>query len=193
MAAPSNSSSPSDSVPAPVSNLRKLKWQSQWGYQTATDSQCYYIRESSGSMIAAWIFSIAIVGASGWMAVNLFLFTPGKTWMEIGFGLLMLLVAAVFIYIPWLTLRKGRWMVVHDRGAPGIPGEIRYQGKRLPADRVKSFSTRSCGGNPPRSSVVVELHDGSVQYVGPIDSSTWPAHYAQQAATWMGLPFRHGS
>lgn len=146
-------------------------------------------------MIAAWIFSIAIVGASGWMAVNLFLFSPEKTLMEIAFGALMLLIAAVFVYIPWLTLRNGRWMVVYDRGNPdsGIPGEIRYKDKRLSADRVRSFSTRSCGGNPPRSSVVAELHDGTCEWLGPISNSTWPAHYAQQAATWMGLPFRHSA
>ena len=104
----------------------------------------------------------------------------------------MLVVAGVFAFLPWLVLRRGRWMVVYDRGEPGVPAEIRYNGKRLPAERVRSFSTRATSGSSmPRSTVVAELHDGTYEALGPICASTWTAHYAQQAATWMGLPFRY--
>ena len=185
-----------DATPTtPTSDLSQLTWKSEWEYQVATDNRCLYIRESSGSMLAASVFTIAIVGTAGYLSWSVLVPETPNTLGEKAFGVLMLFVAAFFAYIPWLTLKRGRWMVVFDRGEPasGIPGEIRYQGKSLSAERVRGFSTRSCGGSPPRSTVVAELHDGTHVGLGPIGISTWPAHYAQQAATWMGLPFRYSA
>lgn len=170
------------------SRAGSLKWKSQWGYQTAYDSTCYYIRESGGSIIAAFVFSVAIAGSSGFLGVKT-LVTPG-TWGEKAFGVLMVIVASVFGYILVHWMRRPRWMNVYDRGRPGVPAEIRYQEKRLPADRVRSLSTRAVGGKTPQRTVVAELKDGKTVALGPTMNSTWPDHYAQEAATWMGLPYR---
>ncbi len=184
-----------DKTPTPAPDLSHLTWKSEWEFQVATDSRCLYIRESSGSIFAASVFTAGIVGTAGYLSWSIFFPETPNTLGEKAFGGLMLFVAGFFAWIPWLTLKRGRWMVVFDRGEPasGIQGEIRYQGKSLPAERVRGFSTRSCGGSPPRSTVVAELHDGTPVSVGPVSISTWPAHYAQQAATWMGLPFRYSS
>jgi hypothetical protein len=45
----------------------------------------------------------------------------------------------------------------------------------------------------PQRIVVAELHDGTFETVGPSGVSTWPDHWGQQAATWMGLPFRRSA
>lgn len=181
---------------APASGHKRLKWKSQWGFQVATDSRCYYIRESGGSIIAAFIFSVAISVAAGWLGVSVFVSEAPTTLGEKGFGVLMFFIAAAFLAILFFSLKRGRWMVVFDRGdaTSGTPGEVRYEGsKRLPVERIRSFSTRSCGGRPPRSTVVAELHDGTHASLGPVEIQSWAAHYAQQAATWMGLPFRPGT
>lgn len=184
------------SATGPASSQGRLKWKSQWGFHVAMDSRCLYIRESGGSIIAAFIFSVAISASAGWLGMSVFVSETPTTLGEKGFGVLMLLIAAAFAAILFFSLRRGRWMVVFDRGDPasGTPGEVRYQGgKRLPAERIRSFSTRSCGGSPPRSTVVAELHDGNHESLGPVEIQSWAAHYAQQAATWMGLPFRPGT
>lgn len=175
----------------PTTNMRKLSWKSQVGAQVASDDRCLYMREGMGSIIGAAIFSMAIVGSAGYLGVSI-LVTPCSL-VEKAFGVFMLLVAAVFVYIPWVTLRRGRWMVVYDRGVPGTPGEIRCQGKSLPVASVRSLSTRFCGGSMPRSTVVAELHDGTYVSLGPVCGATWPAHYAQQAAAWLGLPYRQSN
>lgn len=182
--------------PSAAPHKGRLKWKSQWGFQTATDSRCYYIRESGGSIIAAFIFSVAISASAGGLGVSAFVSETPTTLGEKGFGVLMFFIAAAFLAILYFSLRRGRWMVVFDRGdaASGTPGEIRYQGrKRLAVERVRSFSTRSCGGRPPRSTVVAELQDGTHESLGPVEIPSWAAHYAQHAAAWMGLPFRPGS
>jgi hypothetical protein len=81
-------------------------------------------------------------------------------------------------------------MIVYDRGGPGVPGEIRLNGKRLPLESVRCLSTRSAGGSTPRHMVVAELHDGKYEALGAIGFYTWTVQFGQQAATWMGLPFR---
>lgn len=171
-----------------TSDVSRLVWKSHWGYQVANDSRCLYMRESGGSMVAALVFSVAIASSAGWLGLSVFFVQ--ETIPEKAFRVFMLFVAAVFIYIPWLTLRKGRWMIVYDRGEPGTTGEIRYSGKRLPVEKVRSLSTRNVGGSPPRSIVVAEFHDGTHEVLGPCGISTWPAYYAQQGTAWMGLPFR---
>ena len=180
--------------PAPPStDLNELTWQWQGGVHVANDGRCLYMRESVTSMVAAAIFCTAIVVSSGWLSIEIFrkYHTVGETL----FGILLLIITAVFIYIPWLTIRHGRWMITYDRGVPGTPGtpgEIRRSNaKTLPTTFVRGLSTRSVGGNPPRRTVVAELVDGTCESLGPVGISTWPAHLAQQAATWMGLPFRH--
>lgn len=177
---------PTHSVPSPS----KLSWKSDGEYQTATADRCLYFRESSGSMIGAAIFCVLIVSSSGWMAVQLLL--TGESIGEKACSLLFILLVAVFLYIPWLTFRHGRRMIVFDRGEPGIPGEIRTNDMRLSAELVRGFSTRLAGGGAvPKRMVVAELHDGKVVTVGMVSGSTWPAYYAQKGAIWMGLTFHH--
>lgn len=192
---PNSTPTPVSALP-PASSHGRLKWKSQWGFQVATDSRCYYIRESGGSIIAAFIFSVAISVSAAWLGVSVFVSETPTTLGEKGFGVLMFFIAAAFLAILYFSLKRGRWMVVFDRGdaASGTLGEVRYQGgKRLSVERVRSFSTRFCGGSPPRSTVVAELHDGTHASLGPVEIQSWAAHYAQQAATWMGLPFRPGT
>ena len=178
---------------APVashSDLRRLSWKGEGGYQVARDGSRYYLRESSGSMIAGIIFGVVIGGYAGVYGVRL-LVAENDPSSKV-FGVLMLLVATLFGAILLYSARRGRWMLVYDRGEPGRPGEILYQRKRLPAERVRGFSTRGAGGSMPRRTVVAELHDGSVEVLGPSGVSTWADHWGQHAATWMGLPFRQG-
>ncbi len=182
------------STPAPASDLSKLTWQSQCGTKVATDSRCLYMREGIGSIIAGAFFSVLIAGSAGWLAYTIFFIQPTTTAGEKAFGVLLLIIVAVFCYVPWPTLRHGRWMITYDRGEPGTPGEIRFNnGRRISMERVRCISTRNVGGSPPRGSVVAELHDGTHEFLGPSGISTWPAHFGQQAATWMGVPYRHSA
>lgn len=177
----------------PASELSRLPWQAQGEYQVATDSTCLYIREGSGSVIAGFVFSaVSALTASWWGGWLLLTQTPVMTK---AFGGFMLLVAAAFAYVIYSSVRRGRLMIVFDRGHPGVPGEIRYRGQCLSLERVRSLSTRQAGGrsSAAKSLVVAELHDGTHEVVGPCSVSTWPAHYAQQAATWIGIPFRHST
>ncbi|MBC7894301.1 MAG: hypothetical protein H7066_02755 [Cytophagaceae bacterium] len=171
--------------------MRGLRWESQCGFQVVTHGTCYYIRESPGSLIAGIVFGVVLAIPSGGYGVWLLL-TDGTIGGRV-FAAMLLLVSAVFTFLLWSSARRGRWMLVYDRGQPGVPGEIRHSGKRLPVERVRSLSTRSTGGSPPRSTVVAELHDGTYESLGPIGLLTWPAYWGQQAATWMGLPFRHST
>jgi hypothetical protein len=175
------------------SDSGQLRWQSQWGWQTATDGACYYIRESGGSMIAGAIFGT--VFAVGGLAYGGQLLLTGTEWSARVFGCLCLLVGAVFACVLWSCVRNGRWMIVYDRGGPGAPAEIRVRKKRLPVERIRSISTRHSGGSGsmPQRIVVAELHDGTFETLGPSGVSTWPDHWGQQAATWMGLPFRRST
>jgi hypothetical protein len=120
------------------------------------------MREGMVSIVAGAIFAVAITGSAGFLGVSILFSQKQTTVAEKAFGVFMLFVAAFFVFLCWLSLRRGRWMVVYDRGEPGTPGEIRYNGKRLPVDRVRGFSTRNVGGKMPRSSVVAELHDGTL-------------------------------
>lgn len=170
----------------------KLDWKSQSGFQVANDASCLYMRESTGSVIAGFVFSVVFAVPTGVYGVWLLITNPvGGSRVFAG---LLLLVSAVFSFVLWSSLRRGRWMIVYDRGGAGTPAEIRFNGgKRLAASRVRSLSTRSVGGSMPKSSVVAELHDGKYEWLGPVGVSTWPVHWGQQAATWMGLPFRSAS
>ena len=172
------------------SDLRRLSWKGEGGYQVAQDGTRYYLRESSGSMIAGVVFGVVIGGYAGVYGVRL-LITENEPSSKV-FGVLMLVVATLFAAIMLHSARRGRWMLVYDRGEPGRPGEILYQGKRLPAERVRGFSTKGIGGTTPKRTVVAELHDGSVEMLGPSGVSTWADYWGQHAATWMGLPFRSG-
>jgi hypothetical protein len=177
----------------PDSALDQLPWQAQGECEVVTDGTCLYMRtrESRGSRISGMVFGVAVAlsagGYGGWLLSK----DPEAT--AKAFGCLMLLVGALFAYVVWYSARRGPWTIVYDRGGPSAPGEIRYDGGRLPVERVRCLSTRASGGSlvMPRLVVVAELHDGTHMALGPSGVSTWPAHYGQQAATWMGLPFRH--
>jgi len=175
----------------PDSALDRLTWQAQGGYQVATDGTCFYFRDGEGPLarILGFVFGVAVAlsagGYGGWLLLS------DPTIGAKAFGCLLLVIGAVFAYVVWSSAGRRRWMIAYDRGGPDVPGEIRYDGKRLPVERVRCLSTRSIGGDIPKSLVVAELHDGTYEMLGPMGASTWPAHYGQQAATWMGLPFRH--
>ena len=177
----------------PAADSGRLRWQSQGGYQVATDGSCFYIRESGGSMIAGGVF--ATVFAVGGLGYGGHLLMTDATAGGRVFGCLCLLVGAVFGCVLWSCVRNGRWMIVYDRGGPGAPAEIRFRRKRLPAERIRSISTRHSGGSAgmPQRIVVAELHDGTFEILGPSGVSTWADHWGQQAATWMGLPFRQSN
>lgn len=175
--------------PSPVPS--RLTWKRDGEYQRASNERCLCFRESTGSMIGAAIFCVAIVGTAGWMGVQLLL--TGASLTEKACSMLFFLIVAVFLYIPWLTLRSGRRVVIFDRGEPGIPGEVRLNEKTLAAGSVKCFSTRFAGGKMPRHMVVAEMQDGTVHTVGLISGSAWAAYYAQEAANWMGLAYRHSN
>ncbi|GEP43901.1 hypothetical protein [Brevifollis gellanilyticus] len=174
----------------PSAPSSRLTWKRDGEYHRASDHRYLCFRESTGSMIGASIFCVAIVGSAGWMAVQLLL--TGESLIEKACSLLFILIVAVFLYIPWVTLRSGRFLLVFDRGEPGTPGEIRLKGKTLPVASVKCLSTRFAGGGSmPRHMVVAEMQDGTVETLGLVSVSTWPAYYGQEAANWMGLTFRH--
>jgi hypothetical protein len=170
----------------PVTDLGRLPWKAEAGFQVAAEGTCLYMRESVGSMIAGVVFAVAIgVPAGlygGWLVLT------GPELSARAFGGLMLVVAAVFGSVLWYSARRGRWMIVYDRGEAGRPGEIRCRERRIPAERVRGISTRVAGRSD--RTVIAELHDGTVEVLGPSGVSTWPAHWGQRAASWMGLPFR---
>jgi hypothetical protein len=176
------------------SDVGRLPWTTQCGFQVATDGTCYYVRESGGSMIAGGVF--ATVFAVGGLGYGGRLLLTETEWSARVFGVLCLAVGALFAAVLGSCVRRGRWMIVYDRGGGvGGLGEIRYRGKRLPAERVRSLSTRHAGGSAgmPQRTMVAELHDGTFEVLGPSGVSTWPDHWGQQAATWMGLPFRRST
>ena len=143
-------------------------------------------------MIAGAVFAAVLGSFTGVYGLRL-LFTEREGSARL-FGVLMLVVAAMFAFVLVYSVRRGRWMLVYDRGESGRSGEIIKHGKRLPAERVRALSTRTAGGGAmPRRIVVAELHDGSFEALGPSGVSTWPDHWGQNAATWMGLPFRRGT
>lgn len=173
----------------PQPSLNRLRWQKLGEYETVTDGTCLYLRESAGSIIAGAVFSTLFsllgIGYGGWV---LFTDRTAGSWI---FACLLLLVGTLFTWVFWSSVRRGRWMIVYDRGGPGTPGEIRLNGKRLPVERVRCLSVRSVGGSTPRHAVFAELHDGTYEGLGAIGFLTWTTQFGQQAAAWMGLPFRH--
>jgi hypothetical protein len=171
-------------------DLRKLAWKSEWGFQTVMHGSCYCIRETAGSIVAGAIFGVVLGAGSAVFGVWMIMTQPLATLAEKGFAGLMFVLAAVFLGLMWVSLRRGRWMLVYDRGQAGVPGEIRSRGKRIPASRVRFLSTRFCGGKMPQYSVTAELDDGSYEWLGPMRIQSWADHYAQTAAAWMNLPFR---
>lgn len=173
-------------------DLSGLSWKRAGSFQVAWDERYYCIREGMGSIIAGFVFGVLISASAGWLGVSILFFPElaksGGTLGEKAFAGFMLLVAAVFLWIVVSCLRRGRWMVVFDRQAPG---EIRTNTTCVPVAKVRAFSTRSVGGKMPRSTVVVELHDGKWESVGPVDMAGWTANFAQHAANWLGVPYRH--
>ncbi|MBC7821313.1 MAG: hypothetical protein IAG10_30875, partial [Planctomycetaceae bacterium] len=140
-------------------DLRHLDWKSEWGFQSASDERRFYIRESAGSIIAGVVFGVILAIPTGVYGVWV-LFTD-KTQGSWVFAVMLLLISAVFTSLLVFSARRGRWMVVYDRGEPGVPGEIRIGGKRLAADRVRSLGVHHCnpGTESPRFMVVAYLHD----------------------------------
>lgn len=177
-------------APPPSPDLARLAWQSEGGLQIATDGNCLYMREGPASMIAGMVFASLL--AVGLAAGGAWALLTETSFMARGVAGVLFLLSGVFVYVLVSTSRRGRWIVVYDRGHPGFAGEVRYQGKRLSASRIRGFSTRPGGGSisMPRRTVVAELHDGTCEALGPNEVSTWPDHWGQKVATWMNLPFR---
>lgn len=172
-------------------DLSHLSWKGAGGFKVAWDDRYYCIREGMGSIIAGVIFSVAIFASAGWLGISILFFPEvSKSTGSLGekaFAGLMLLVAAVFLWVVVSCLRRGRWMVVFDRQAPG---EILTNTTRVPVAQVRALSTRMSGGRTPQSYVVAELHDGKVESVGPVASVAWGPQFAQHAAGWLGVPYR---
>jgi hypothetical protein len=173
-------------TPSPA-DLDQLSWKSDGEVQTANDGRCFYMRETLGSRIAGVVFAVAMMAAAGMFVVSA-LQTDAH-----GFAVFMAGVGALFAWILVASLRGGRWLIVYDRGGDGAPAEIRHKGKCLPAERVRLLTTIDAGGRMPRRMVVAELHDGTRELLGPTGVLTWADHWAQQAATWMGLPYQRGN
>ena len=172
--------------PAPTTaHLKSLQWQNQGGFLVASDETCLFMRETMGSRIAGFVFGTVFglggIGYGGWLLTQ----EPGGD--AKAFGGLVLLVGLVFSIIVAASLRSGRWMIAYDRAL----GEIRYRKKTLPSVRVRCITTRPCGGGSmPNRIVTAELEDGTYETIGPSGVSTWPMHWAKQAADWMSLPHR---
>jgi hypothetical protein len=182
----------SNPTPLPTAaELRRLQWRKDGGVLFATEGTCLYMRETSGSVISGLIFGTLLCLGLGGSGVKMLMEpagTDGK-W----FGGFAVLLGLFFGLLVVVCLRRGRWVIVYDRGSgqPGSSGEIRYRGGRLAADRIRCLTTTSCGGGSmPNRMVTAELHDGTRHWPGPTGVSTWPGHWAKQAADWMNLPYR---
>jgi hypothetical protein len=174
-----------NSTPPPTTaNLRRLKWRKDGSVLFATEGTCMYMRETAGSVVSGFIFGTVLclgLGGSGIMM----LMEPGGTDGKV-FGGFVVLLGLFFGLLVVVCLRRGRWLITYDRGT----GQIHYSKKSFAADQVRCITTGSSGGNPPQRMVGAELHDGTYEWMGPTGASTWPGHWAKQAADWMGLPYR---
>lgn len=173
-------------TPPPTSDhLKKLQWQNLGGFLIANDGRCLYMRESAGSMVSGFIFG-TVLSAAG-IGCGIWALTQEDGADAKGFGTFVLIIGLLFALLVVSTLRRGRVLIVYDRESR----EIRYQGKTLSADRVRTITTREFSTRSgPNYMVAAELHDGTYEIIGPTGISTWPMHWAKQAADWMGLPYR---
>lgn len=163
-----------------------LTWQSEAGYQTATDSNCLYIRETPGSRIAGLTFCLilVVVGVAG--AIWAFAQPRGDSWI---LGLFASAIALTFLLVMIFSVRKDPWMIVYDRAA----GEIRYRNKVLKAANVRSIMVREIGtGSQSLSNrtVFAELHNGPAEALGPTGPVASAHRWAKSAAEWMGLEYK---
>lgn len=156
----------------------------------ATGGSCLYVREGLASMIGGTV--CALVFGAGGAAYGVWLLLTEREAGALAFAGLMFLTSGLFSWLTFSWARRGPWMVVYDRGQPGVPGEIRGHGYRMGVARVRSLSTRQLGSSDSSHGriVVAELHDGKVVQLGPSGIWTFAAEFGQEAATWMGLPFR---
>jgi hypothetical protein len=76
---------------------------------------------------------------------------------------------------------------------PGVETQSAGLGNEAGNPVSPELLTIASGGRMPRRVVVAELHDGTRELLGPEGVLTWADHWAQQAATWMGLPFKRGN
>lgn len=177
-----------------------LEWKTQGAYELAGDGRCLYVRESGESVIWGTLFGLALMAGAGFLGWRL-LGQEATGSKAVGIGMLVVAAAlagvAVWQVLGAIGLTRARTrspLVVFDRGGTGGGGEIRFAGRSVAADRVRSLSTRPAEGGQTyemlRRVVVAELHDGTEEMLGLHATSNWPAHYAQQGAQWMGLPYR---
>lgn len=143
------------------------------------------MRETMGSIIAGFIFgSVLSIGGIG---CGIWVLTQEKAADAKGFGIFVLLIGLLFLFLMIITLRRGRVLIIYDRESR----EIRWQRKTLSSDRVRTMTTREFSGKSGVSYMVAaELNDGTYEIMGPSGHSTWPMHWAKQAADWMSLPYR---
>ena len=190
---------------ADAADENRLEWKTQGAYQLAGDARCLYVRESGESVIGGTLFGLVLMAGAGYLGWRL-VQQAAMGSKAVGAG--MLLVAAglagvaVWQVLGAMGLTRARTrspLVVFDRGVAGAGasaggGEIRFAGRGLAADRVRSLSTRPAEGGRThemlRRVVVAELHDGTEEMLGLHATSNWTEHYAQQGARWMGLPYR---
>jgi hypothetical protein len=166
----------------------ELRWQSEGQFQIATDGTRLHMQKGAGVIV----FDFLMVLAGGLMCGvgGVYLVCTETAVSSRLFAGLLLLISTFFFWLFAQNTKRGRWNVVYERGGPGVPAEIRYWGRRLAADRVRCFTTRYSGGRVPTFAVIAELHDGTHQLAGPDAVGAWADHFGQQAANWLGLPFR---
>ncbi len=166
--------------------VKNLNWQSEAGYQTATDSDCLYIRESPSSRFAGLIFCLILVVVGVTCAIWAFTQPQGDSWIV---GIFASAIALTFLLVLIFSVRQSPWMIVYDRAA----GEIRYRNKVLKAANVRSITVREIGtGSQSLSNrtVFAELHSGPAEALGPTGPVTSAHRWAQSAAEWMGLEYK---
>lgn len=165
--------------------FRSLKWKNQCGYESASHGTCLYFRETRFSKIAGFIFG-SVLCVAGVVCGTMMLLETDKSgsW----FGIVAIVIGLLFGVLMFVTLRKGPWFIVYDRGSNG-DGHIRTQDKTIPLSSIHSMGAQQIGGNPPQSMVIARLHDGKTETIGPSGTSTWPAHWAHMAAEWMGVAY----
>lgn len=177
-----------------------LDWKVQGPYEVASDGRRLCVRETLGSEVLGTIVGVVLMGGlafGGWRM----LLWAGLGWKIVGVVLILLAAFMLAVALRQVLGAIGLIhaptripLVVFDRGDGSVPAGIEFAGRRLAVSDVRCLSTRpsTYGGRhtPIRHIIVAELHDGAESIIGLDNRPDWTAHYAQQGAQWLGLPYR---
>lgn len=146
---------------------------------------CLYFRETGGSRVAGFIF--ATIFCIGGIATTVWSLTQPPPDGLI-FAALSGFVSAVFTFITVISIKDGPYLIVYDRASR----EIRFRKTVISADQVHYLSSQEFGTRSTFNRYVVAvMRDGNKITIGPTGASTWPMHWAHDAAHWMGLEYQH--